>query len=91
MTPPMSPQIVSEHGCYYLKLNDIYRYTDWGIDLTRGSKLHSHGQNDFGVYHHYFGIGIKPILICSYCEERIPNSILDVLLSAYKLWNLRAY
>src|SRR5258706_10327246 len=90
MTPIMRPHKISLDFRHDMSPNNIYRYEDWGVSIEGlGYKLHRHGQDDYGVFNHYFAAGIEPILICSFCEEKIPDNISNILTATNRLWNLR--
>ena len=93
MRPPLRPQKV---GNIIHNLNidpkNIFRVGDWGVNIDpddpyKGYKLHLHGNGWFGVFNHYFGVGIKPILVCTGCLEEIPASTYNTLTAANRLWH----
>ena len=93
MNPPMTPQKVG-NSIHDLNIDpaNIYRLGDWGVNIDlnepyRGYKLHLHWNGWYGVFNHYFGMGIEPILICSGCKEEIPASTFNTLKAAHRLWH----
>jgi len=84
-TPPMTAHRLGVRGVLD-KQRNLYHSQNWGVDCDDGRKFHVHNNQYFGVYNHYFGMGIQPTLICSLCLQRIPDTILIVLRAARKLW-----
>lgn len=85
--PPMFPLTLKERDPR-ATVNDIYHYNGWGVLMIRfGCMLHAHNGIEYGVFSHFYGAGMEPTLICSFCEEEIPDDTYNVLEAARQLWH----